>query len=57
MAKRLNDLSGIAYATIYSDLNAAFHVGRYTDIPDAHWPQVAAWFERRIVVAQKPRSH
>lgn len=37
MAKRLNELSGISYATIYGELNAAFHVPRYADIP-AHIP-------------------
>src|SRR5215813_4940376 len=30
------------------DLNAAFHVGRYSNIPDARWPQVATWFQQRL---------
>src|SRR5260221_389689 len=37
MAVRLHELVGYSFATIYSDLNAAFHVGRYSDIPDAQW--------------------
>jgi hypothetical protein len=53
MARRLSELSGIAYATIYGDLNAAFHVGRYSDIPDAHWAEITAWFQRRIDAAEK----
>ncbi len=56
MARRLSDLSGIAYATIYSDLNAAFDVGRYSDIPDAHWAEIAAWFQWRIDAAEKRRG-
>ncbi len=42
MARRLSEVSGIAYATIYSDLNAAFHVGKYSDIADAR-----GWTSRR----------
>src|SRR5262249_4512654 len=53
MAKRLNELSGLAYATIYGDLNAAFHVGKYSDIPDACWSEVAAWFQQRIDAIQR----
>jgi hypothetical protein len=56
MAKRLNELSGLAYATIYSDLNAAFHVGRYSDIPDAHWSEIATWFQQRLDAAQGRRK-
>src|SRR5262245_53892531 len=48
MAKRLNELSGLAYATIYGDLNARFHVGKYSDILDTSWPEVAAWFQSRL---------
>jgi hypothetical protein len=56
MARRLNKLTGIAYATIYGDLNATFHVGKYSDIPDANWPQVATWFQQRIDAGEKRRS-
>jgi hypothetical protein len=57
MAKRLNELAGTAYATIYGDLNAAFHVGKYSAIPDAHWPQITAWFQQRIAAAALRRTH
>jgi BRO family protein len=52
-AARLHELSGLAYATIYGDLNAAFHVARYSDIPDARWPEIAAWLTARIEAAAK----
>lgn len=42
------ELQRADFAAIYGDLNAAFHVGKYSDIPDAQWPQVAEWLQRRI---------
>ncbi len=48
MASRLHDLGGVAFATIYGELNTVFHVGRYADIPDTAWESVAIWFQRRI---------
>jgi BRO family protein len=56
-AAHLHDLNGLAYATIYGDLNAAFHVARYADIPDARWPEIAAWFKARIDAAEKRVRH
>ena len=56
MVGRLHDIGGYAFATIYSDLNAAFHVGKYSDIPDAQWTQVAEWLQRRIDAASQRRS-
>ena len=53
LARRLNELSGFAYATIYGELNAAFHVGKYSDIADARWPEIAAWFKTRIDAAER----
>jgi hypothetical protein len=38
------------------ELNAAFHVGRYSDIPNARWAEIAAWFEQRIGAAEKRRG-
>lgn len=55
MATRLHELAGYSFATIYGDLNAAFHVGRYTDIPDAQWAEVAVWFQARIDATEKRR--
>jgi hypothetical protein len=53
MARRLNELTGLAYATIYAELNDAFHVGRYADIPEAEWPRVVAWLQARIAAAER----
>lgn len=55
MAARLHELSGIAFATIYTDLNTAFHVARYADIPDARWEDVVAWLQKRIESAETRR--
>jgi hypothetical protein len=55
MAGRLHELAGYPFATIYSDLNAAFHVGRYSDIPDAQWAEVASWLQARIATTEKHR--
>ena len=52
-AKRLNELAGISYATVYGDLNAAFHVGTYRDIPDAAWSDVTRWLQRRLDAASR----
>jgi hypothetical protein len=56
MAGRLHDVAGYAYGTIYGELNAAFHVGKYSDIPDAHWTDVAAWFQARMAAAERRRG-
>ena len=53
LARRLNELMGASYATIYGELNAAFHVGRYSDIADARWSEIAAWFKARIDAAER----
>lgn len=53
MVARLHELSGLAFATIYGELNAAFHVGRYSDIPDTRWTEVAAWLKPRIEAAER----
>jgi hypothetical protein len=55
MAGRLHELAGYSFATIYGDLNAAFHVGRYSDIPDTQWAEVAAWLQARIDATEKRR--
>jgi hypothetical protein len=53
MVKRLHDLTGYAFSTIYTDLNRSFRVGKYSDIPDARWPDVAQWFNTRIAAAER----
>ncbi|MGH2515473.1 MAG: hypothetical protein ACRDHP_07440, partial [Ktedonobacterales bacterium] len=56
MTKRLHDLAGFAYATVYGELNEAFRVARYNDIPDARWEEVAAWLTVRINAAERRRG-
>jgi hypothetical protein len=56
MAGRLHELAGIGYSTIYGDLTQAFHVGKYGDILDTEWPDVAAWFQQRIAAAERRRG-
>jgi hypothetical protein len=53
MATRLHEGVGYSFATTYGNLNATFHVGRFGDIPDAQWAEVAAWFQQRITAAGK----
>jgi P22_AR N-terminal domain len=55
MVKRLHDVSGAAFASIYAELGKHFHVAKYGDIPDTAWPQIAAWFQRRITAEQRHR--
>ncbi|HLJ82467.1 MAG TPA: hypothetical protein VKT52_13335 [Ktedonobacterales bacterium] len=55
MVARLHELSGMGYGTIYADLNASFHVGRYSDIPEAEWERVTGWLTTRIAAAEKRR--
>lgn len=55
LATRLHEVAGASYGAIYGDLNAAFHVGKYGDIPDAQWAEVSRWFQRRIDVSEKRR--
>ena len=53
MAARLHELTGLAYATIYGDLNAAFHVARYSDIAEARWSEVTTWLAARVTGAEQ----
>ncbi|HLY31839.1 MAG TPA: hypothetical protein VKQ36_12490 [Ktedonobacterales bacterium] len=56
LATRLHDLAGYPYGVIYSDLNAHFHVGKYSDIPDDAWERVREWFQQRLDAAERRRS-
>jgi BRO family, N-terminal domain/ORF6C domain len=56
MAGRLHEMAGFSFAAIYGDLNAAFHVGKYSDIPDAQWAEISAWLQQRIDAAQRGRK-
>src|SRR5260370_22862852 len=55
MTTRLHEVGGLANGTIYSDLNAAFHVGKYNDIAEAQWGEVARWLQTRIAAAERRR--
>lgn len=55
LAKRLHEVGGFGFATIYSELNTAFHVGKYDQIADASWDEVARWFATRINAAERRR--
>jgi len=48
--------TGDSFATIYSGLNAAFHVGKYSDIIDARWAEGVGWLQQRIDTAERRRS-
>lgn len=56
LAKRLHEVGGFGFATIYSELNTAFHVGKYDQIADASWDEVARWFATRINAAERRRG-
>lgn len=56
-ATRLHELTGASYATIYGERNAAFHVGRYSDIAEARWLEIADWFKARIDAAERRQRH
>jgi hypothetical protein len=53
MATRLHEVTGSSFGAIYSELNAAFHVGKYGDIPDAPWDDVATWFRQFLDTAKR----
>ena len=49
--KRLHELTGRPYPTLYAGLCDAFRVARYYQLPEARWAEVAAWLRERIVRA------
>jgi hypothetical protein len=53
MANRLHDLSGASHGAIYNELRQAFYVGKYSEIAEARWQDVAAWFQVRVAAAQQ----
>ena len=56
-AKRLHELTGVPYPTIYDELRQYFHVGTYTQIPEAQWSEVIAWFQKRIEKAKMQKKN
>ncbi len=53
MVKRLMDLSGIPYQTIYWELAQAFQAPRYEEIQANQYPAVCEWFKQRIEATKK----
>jgi hypothetical protein len=53
--KRLHEVTGKTYGTIYDDLRHAFNKPRYQELLEAEWPQVERWFLTRIEKAKKPK--
>jgi hypothetical protein len=51
----LHHLSGLAYTSIYQDLNADFQVDRFSDIHESEWERLEEWFRERIMLARTPR--
>ena len=51
--KRLHEVGGYTFATIYTELGEHFHVAKYDQIADARWEEVAEWFRVRIAAAEK----
>ncbi|HEX6779393.1 MAG TPA: phage antirepressor N-terminal domain-containing protein [Ktedonobacterales bacterium] len=48
LARHLRDQTGVPIAVLFAELAATFGVEDMSDIPDAGWEEVAAWFwERR----------
>jgi hypothetical protein len=50
--KRLHEVGGYAYATIYAELGQHFHVAKYDQILDTRWEEVAEWFRVRLDAAE-----
>ncbi len=48
MVKRLTEVSGIRYQTIYWELAQAFQVPRYDEILASQYPAVCGWFKHRM---------
>jgi hypothetical protein len=56
MVKRLSELSGTPYQTIYWELAQAFKAPRYEELLESQYPAVAEWFRRRIEQAKQRRK-
>lgn len=55
LVKRLHEIGGFTFASIYGELNDRFHVGKYDQIPEASWEEVTRWFATRINAAERRR--
>ena len=54
--KRLHEVSGKPYPTIYDDLRRAFGPARYQDLLASEWPQVEQWFRIQIERASQRKE-
>lgn len=57
LVKRMHEVSGAAYATIYAELGEHFHVAKYDQMPESRWQEVSAWFKVRLDAAARRQSH
>jgi hypothetical protein len=53
LAKRLNDVSGQSFASIYTKLGEHFHVARYQQLPEARWFEIMQWFQQQIAAGKR----
>lgn len=56
MVDQLHKISGTQHRSIWSDLNKAFRVPSYTDIPDEKWTEVQQWLQLRLDSAKKGKG-
>jgi hypothetical protein len=49
--QRLQELTGRAHQTLFTEFNTHFHVAKYQQIPEARWGEVAEWLRVRITRA------
>jgi len=53
LVNRLSDATGKTHQKIYSDLDLAFEVPRYQEIPEEEWDKVENWFQVQLQQAEK----
>jgi hypothetical protein len=53
--KRLCELTGKHYQTVYDDIRLAFGPARYQDLLEDDWPKIEAWFKLQIERASRKK--
>jgi len=56
MVDQLHKISGTQHRYIWADLNKAFHVASYTDIPDEKWAEVQKYLQQRLDSARQGKG-
>jgi hypothetical protein len=56
LAKRLHEVSGAAFPTIYAELGEHFHVAKYDQVPESQWQEVTTWFKVRLDASARRAS-